>query len=331
MPSPKIAELSEGASFEGFYAVKDANLMTTSQGKPYIRLVLSDASGSIQGNLWDASRDLFQSFAVGSVVKIRAGVEAYRGSPQLKLSALRLAHESEYDASSFVATTTADVEALKKELENIIQSLRDGDYQALLHSFFDEAEVLEKFARAPAAKENHHAYIGGLLEHTMSIVRIADAFCQTATVPLNRDLLLVGAVLHDIGKIEELEATTAIDYTDVGKLIGHLVIGAMMVSRRADMIEDFPVEKKYLVMHMILSHHGKREYGSPVLPAIPEALALNHIDNLDAKTVAACRIINDDADNDRHWTERSWMLETQLYKGARVAESKVDRSPDTLF
>ncbi|MBN2712125.1 MAG: HD domain-containing protein [Planctomycetes bacterium] len=316
MKTPKIGELKEGIQFEGFYAVRDANLLTTSSGKPYIRMSLGDSTGNVSANMWDASQEIFNSFAVGGVVKVRAMVETYRGNIQLKISAIRPAHDSEYDKSSFIATTGADVDELKKELFALIDSIGDKDYRALMKAFFDDASILDKFAIAPAAKENHHAYIGGLLEHTMSLAKICDVFCKTTSTQLNRDLLICGALLHDIGKITELGATTAIEYTDAGKLLGHLVIGTMMVEDKARDLGDFPEIKKWLVMHMILSHHGKREYGSPVLPAIPEALALHHIDNLDAKTVAARRMIDADAENEREWTERSWMLETQLYKGS---------------
>lgn len=321
MSSPAIQDFKEGDSVEGFYAVQDANLLTTASGKPYIRFRFGDASGTIQGNMWDADAEIFNSFAVGDVVKIRAGVETYRGSPQLKITALRPAHDSEYDPAQFVPVTPADTDALRQELAAMVDSVGDPDYQALLRAFFQDEELLERFCRAPAAKSNHHAYLGGLLEHTISIARLCRAFVETSSTPMDRDLLMAGALLHDIGKIEELGIGTAIDYTDKGSLVGHLMLGTLMVERRAAAIPDFPEIKKLLVMHLILSHHGRYEYGSPVLPAVPEALALHHVDNLDAKTVAARRLIDEDAENDRAWTERSWMLETRLFKGAIGVQS----------
>lgn len=329
MENAKLAELREGMDVEGFYAVQEANLLTTAQGKTYIRMTLSDASGALTANMWDATPEIFSSFAAGGVVKVRAAVESYRGALQLKVGAIRPAHESEYDSSSFVPSTPADVAQLTEQLFAAVNSVADPDYAALLHAFFDDAELVDKFRRAPAAMKNHHAYLGGLLEHTMSLVRIADAFCAAVATPLNRDLLLAGTLLHDIGKIDELSAAATIEYTDSGRLIGHLAIGALMTAERAAALPDFPEEKKNLLIHMILSHHGKREYGSPVLPAIPEALALHHIDNLDAKTVAARRTIDEDPGEDRLWTDRSWMLETQLYKGSlpRPAQKSADQKP----
>lgn len=315
MSQPRVSDLQEGESLEGFYAVRDANLLTTASGKSYIRFQLGDASGDIQGNMWDAGAELFNSFAAGDVVKIRAMVETYRGSAQLKVTALRPAHDSEYDPGAFVAVTSADIGQLEDERAALIDSLADPDYTALLQAIFQDEEISARFRRTPAAKNNHHACIGGLLEHTVGLARLCDAFLTSTTTPMNRDLLLTGALLHDIGKIEELGVGTSIEYTDKGSLVGHLILGTLLVERVTNAMGDFPEVKKLLVMHMILSHHGRYEYGSPVLPAIPEALALHHIDNLDAKTVAARRLIDEDAGNDRTWTDRSWMLETRLFKG----------------
>lgn len=324
--TPRIQEISEGERIDSFFAVQDASLLTTAAGKPYIRLTLMDATGKVQANMWDGNEDIYASFTVGDVIKVRAQVETYRGSIQLKISNLRPALDSEVDLAAFVPTTNADVDALDQELDRLIASVTDGDYNTLLHTFFDDSEVRTAFVRSPAAKENHHGYVGGLLEHTVNLTRIAEVFCATTTTPLDRDLLLTGALLHDIGKIRELSVHTAIEYTDEGKLVGHLVIGALMVAERAAGIKNFPEDKKWLVQHLVLSHHGLREYGSPVLPATPEALALHHIDNLDAKTVAAVRLIDADTNERSRWTARSWMLDTALYKGSGEESNRAELS-----
>lgn len=313
---PKVSELRDGTQIDGFYAVQEASLLTTAQGKNYIRMVLSDATGSIVCNFWDASPEIYKTFSAGDVVRARGTAETYRGKLQLRISALRCAEEDEFNPSDFVASTTADMNFLDSELKRLVNSVKDKDYNALLAAFFDDDALVSAFRKAPAAKENHHAYVGGLMEHTISIARICESFAATTATELNADLLMAGALLHDIGKIDELGMGTVIEYTDVGKLLGHLAVGTIMVEKRAAQLPDFPNEKKWLVQHMILSHHGKREYGSPVLPCIPEALALHHVDNLDAKTVAARRIIDSDTDDERRWTDRSWMLETQLFKKA---------------
>jgi 3'-5' exoribonuclease len=199
-------------------------------------------------------------------------------------------------------------------LQQAIESMEDADYRALLHAVFDDAETLEAFRRAPAARNNHHAYVGGLLEHTVSILQAADRYVGLGA-GLRRDLLIAGVLLHDIGKIHELRAGVSIEYTDEGSLLGHLTMGVILIEDRLRGIPDFPREKRNLIYHLILSHHGRYEYGSPVLPAIPEAFALHHLDNLDAKVFAAQKAIREDTHVETNWTDRSWMLETRLYKG----------------
>lgn len=323
-----IKSFSEGDQVEGYYAVREAALHMTASGKPYIRLTLSDATGNITGNMWDGDNELFKTFKSGDIIKIRAIVETYRGAPQIKVLKLRATTEDEVDYSDFIPTTPADINELKTELKSIIDSITDADYRAIIESFFNDAEIYEKFCRAPAAKGNHHAYLGGLLEHTVALCRYAVAFSASSPAKIDQSLLIAGTLLHDIGKIDELSVGAVIEYTDRGKLLGHLIIGSMMVEENAGILPDFPEEKKLLLQHMILSHHGKFEYGSPVLPAIPEALALHHIDNLDAKTIAASRLIEDD-ETENHWTPRSWMLETQLYKPRHASTETKDTSKDS--
>lgn len=313
LANPKIAELTEGMAFDGFYVVRDSSLQTAINGKQYIRLSLGDATGVLPGNMWDATQEMFQCCVPGDVIKVRAMTEMYKNKLQAKVVQLRSAHSSEVDPESFLPRSPADLGKLREGLLSMVDALPDPDYRALGKSFFDDRAFLDRFSRTPAAKENHHAYIGGLLEHSMHVAALAENFAQSA--PVNRDLLVLGAILHDVGKVEELSAVTTIEYTDVGRLIGHLVLGSIMVERRAATIEGFPEMKRRLIQHLILSHHGRFEYGSPVLPKTPEALALHHLDNLDAKVEAARRIITQDTDGQRSWTDKSWMLETMLYKG----------------
>jgi 3'-5' exoribonuclease len=311
---PAIRDLAEGESIESAYAVREASLQTTSQGKFYIRMTLADATGEVTANVWDASPEQFASFGAGDVLRVRGAVETYRGRTQLKVTAFRTLAAEEVDPARFLPVTTADVDGLLAELDRVVASVRDGACRALLESVFGEPRVRDGFARSPAAMKNHHAWIGGLLEHTLNLVHLAEAFCDAGSTRLDRDLLLTGTLLHDIGKTEELSAAATIDYTDAGRLVGHLILGTVLVERHARALPEFPEETLRLVQHMILSHHGRYEYGSPVLPKTPEAIALHHIDNLDAKTVAARRCIDEDPNPDRRWTDRSWMLETQLYK-----------------
>jgi 3'-5' exoribonuclease len=311
---PTIKELTEGLEVEDFFAVKDLTLRETRTGKQYARLTLGDATGALTANVWDATDELYQSLTGAGVVKVRAVVESYQNALQLKVLRIRPAEDGEYDIARLMAETPHDRDTMLDELRKIIDMLQDEDYKALIHLFLDDASFVEQFVSAPAARQNHHAYLGGLLEHTLSIMRTAHEYSGLFPA-LRRDLLLAGAFFHDIGKVDELQAQTSIEYTDEGMLVGHLVMGVLMIERRLANLDSFPGEKKNLLYHLILSHHGQLEYGSPILPKIPEALALHHLDNLDAKVFAAHRMITDDINPESHWTERSWMLQTKLYKG----------------
>lgn len=312
LTSPLLAQLRDGDSFEGFYVVKESSFQTAVNGKNYIRMTIADSSASLLANIWDANRDLYNLCPAGCVVKILGVSESYKGKPQIRIGRFRPAHESEVNLDSFLPRTTGDVDAMRTEFLALVDSIRDPDYLALARSFFEDRDLLDRFVRSPAARDLHHAFLGGLLEHTLNIARMADAFAASARV--NRDLLLLGAILHDIGKIEELSAKFTIDYTDRGKLLGHLFIGAEMTGRRAAAIPGFPEEKLNLIQHLILSHHGKYEYGSPVLPKIPEAFALHHLDNLDAKVETSNKLLDAITDPEKSWTDFSRALESQLYR-----------------
>ncbi len=312
----RVAEFTEGMAAEGFYAVREASLQTTSAGKPFLRLTLGDASGAILANLWDITTDEQRTIAAGDIVKVRGQVEIYRGSLQLKLTHLRRATAADkIEAERFLPVAPGDHQAMRQEWLHLIGRIDDADYRRLLEDFAADETFMAAFCRAPAAKENHHAYLGGLLEHTLHVAQLAEAFVAARTVSVNASLLLTGALLHDVGKIDELRAEVAIEYTDAGRLVGHLVLGCLRIQERASRLGQFPPLKLDLLLHMILSHHGQREFGSPVLPAIPEALALHHLDNLDAKTNAARRLLDKDANTRSRWTERSWMFDTALFKG----------------
>lgn len=309
--SPTLASLEDGDVFEGFYVVRESSFQTAVNGKNYIRMTLADASGSVLANVWDANRELFNLCPAGSVVKVQGVAETYKGKPQARVNRFRPAHESEVDLDSFMPVSSRDLDEMGRSLRSLVDSVADRDYGRLLGAFFADADLWRRFARSPAARDLHHAFLGGLLEHTLNVAAMAAAFATDGRV--DRDLLLVGALLHDIGKVEELEAKFTIEYTNRGKLLGHLFIGAEMAAERAAGLGDFPAEKLDLVQHLILSHHGRYEYGSPVLPKIPEAFALHHLDNLDAKVETASKLIGLVTDPEKQWTDYSRALETQLF------------------
>jgi 3'-5' exoribonuclease len=316
-----IRELAEGMQIEGFYACKESSLRETRGGKQYIRLTLGDASGDLTANVWQKTEDEYADIAeqygavaAAETVKIRAQVESYQDRLQLKILRIRPAEADEVDLAELMPRTPMDRGELEGELRNLLAGIGDADYAALAKSFLEDEPFLRRFCEAPAARSNHHAYLGGLLEHTVSVLRICQRYCDVMP-ELRRDLMLLGGFLHDVGKVEELRGGVAIEYTDEGSLLGHLTQGILMIEAKLDDLPDLPREKRNLIYHLILSHHGRHEYGSPVLPKIPEAFALHHIDNLDAKVYAASRLIRDDPNVEGSWTERSWMLETRLFKG----------------
>ena len=308
-----IKEMVAGDEFNGFLSLHDASWQVASNGRPYIRMKFGDATGSLGGNLWDADRQKYGWVAAGVIVKLHAEVEDYRGVMQLKIFKIRQAGENEADPKDFLPWSRFRLEDMEKELDGFIEKVRDDDYRALLHAFFDDPAVRGRFRVAPAAKSNHHAWVGGLLEHTVTMARYAESFGSRGNVKFNQDLLLTGVILHDIGKIDELRLGAAIEYTDIGHLIGHISLGCLMVAERARAVPGFPEEKKTLLQHLLLSHHGLREYGSPVLPRLPEAFVLNQLDNLDAKSVAADQLLREDR-TPGNWTAKSFMLDNSLYR-----------------
>ena len=310
--SPGLSDLRDGDEFEGFYVVRESNFQTAVNGKNYIRMLLGDSSGSLLANLWDANRELFQLCPSGSVIKIQGTAECYKGKPQVKLARFRPAHESEVDPDRFIPKGARDIGEMRDEILAFVDSLSDRNYKALGEAFFRDSKLMDRFSRSPAAREIHHAWLGGLAEHTLNVTRLADDFAKTARI--NRDFLVLGALLHDVGKIEELSIKFAIDYTDRGKLLGHIYIGAEMLAERAKGVANFPRAKLNALQHLILSHHGRLEFGSPVLPKIPEAFALHHLDNLDAKVETANRLLNEMPDPEKRWTDFNRALETALYR-----------------
>ncbi|MDR1534984.1 MAG: HD domain-containing protein [Planctomycetota bacterium] len=312
---PSLIDLRDGDEFEGFYVVRESSLQTTINGRNYIRLFLADASGGVSGNIWDASRDLFQLCPAGTVIKAQGVVESYKGRIQVKVTRFRPAGAAEVERDHFLPKSRRDAGIMRDELLTLVKSVNDPDYRALAEAFFHDPGFLDLFSRAPAAREVHHAWVGGLLEHTLGVAAMAAGFADRARI--NRDLLLAGALLHDAGKIEELTVGIGIDYSDRGKLLGHLYLGAEMLSRRAAALPGFPAEKLMLLQHLILSHHGRFEYGSPVLPKIPEAFALHNLDNLDAKVETANRLLDAIPVPDTRWSDYSRQLEVSLFSGSR--------------
>jgi len=278
-----LARLDENKPFDSIYLVLSKQHRTTRTAKPYISLILGDNSGQIEARVWDPlDTRIAQDFAKGDVVKVRGCSSKFEGVLQLKIDQLRKAATHEFDRNDLLPATTYDIAELWACLELAVASFTEPDLQRLVVAILADPVVHGAFGEAPAAKQLHHAYLGGLLEHVVSLIGLVDRVVPHYPM-LMRDLVLTGVILHDIGKIRELAWATGFEYTLEGQLLGHIQIGAAMAEKAMDALPDFPPRLKTLVLHMILSHHGKLEFGSPKLPMIPEALMLNFLDDMDAK------------------------------------------------
>jgi 3'-5' exoribonuclease len=281
-----LAAFDEGKLFNGFFLVLVKQQRTTKTNKPYLNLILGDKTGQLEARVWEPGDPrIAKDFDRGDVVKARGCVSRFDDRLQMKIDQLRLATPAEVDKTDLLPSTTYDVSALWSQLLSFVDSFTNPDLKRLLTALLDDPALAQAYREAPAARQLHHAWLGGLLEHVISLLTLADRVAPHYPL-LDRDLLLTGVILHDIGKVRELSWEIGFEYTIEGSLLGHIQIGAALAERTMDSLPNFPPKLKTLVLHMILSHHGKLEFGSPKLPMIPEALVLNFLDDLDAKMQA---------------------------------------------
>ena len=310
-----IADLKEGEKIDDLFLVKSAKLAETRAGKPYLVLTVIDRSGEIIGPIWDNVEALQNICIPSEVIRLVGVMQFYREKPQLKIDAAHKVPQEDIDLGLFFPTSIRNPQEMVDELHDIIQSVSNPYLKKILNHFFKKSEWWERFQEAPAAKAIHHAYVGGLLEHSLSVARIAD-FLAGHYAGVNRSLLLAGALLHDIGKLEELTmAGGLVEYTVRGRLKGHLVIGSEMVAMAAEKIRDFPAELLEQLQHLILSHHGRQEFGSPTVPMTVEAFILSFLDDLDAKMNITEQLRRKMEGAEMSWTEYQRSLERYLYLG----------------
>lgn len=276
----------EGKLFDGFFLVTAKQQRTTKQNKPYLSLTLCDKTGMIEARAWEITDPrIAKDFEKGDIVKVRGAISRFDDRAQLKVEQLRKAQSTEADKLDMLPATTRDVGELWRHLEATVESLANPDLKRLLKALLADSALAQAYREAPAARQLHHAWLGGLLEHVVSLLGLAERVAAHYPL-LDRDLLVTGVILHDIGKIRELEWDTCFEYTVEGVLLGHIQMGINLVEKTIAALPGFPDRLRTIVLHLILSHHGKLEYGSPKLPMIPEALALNFIDDFDAKIQA---------------------------------------------
>ncbi|WP_263357126.1 3'-5' exoribonuclease YhaM family protein [Acidicapsa ligni] len=322
-----LVRLDENKPFDSTYLVLSKQQRTTKTAKPYLILSLGDNSGQIESRIWDPlDPRIAQDFNKGDVVKVRGCVSRFEGVLQLKVDQLRKVGASEFDRMDLLPSTTYDIDGLWAQLEQAVAGFTNPYLQLLVNTMLAEPQLRAAFREAPAAKQLHHAFLGGLLEHVVSLVGLAERVVPHYPI-LMKDLVLTGVILHDIGKIRELAWETGFEYTLEGTLLGHIQIGASMIEKVIDSIPGFPQRLKILVLHVILSHHGKLEFGSPKLPMIPEALMLNFLDDMDAKMQTLVSEFQKAARQGKgpgDMTDRIWALDqrTMLNSRAWLAEDR---------
>jgi 3'-5' exoribonuclease len=307
-----ISGLQAEQNVTSYFLICEKEIRATRGGKPYLRLELGDRTGTVEARMWDGFERDAATFERDDFVKVQARVESYRNKLQMSIEKIRRVEEREVDPADFFAHTPEDVEQLYARLLEVVASIGNLWLRRLLESVVEDPEIVARLKRAPAAKVMHHAYLGGLLEHVVSVCGLCRVVL-THYPDADPDLLLTGAVLHDIGKLEELSYERSLGYTDEGQLLGHILIEYETVTKKINAIEGFPPGLKTLVQHMIISHHGQYEFGSPKLPMFREALMLHYLDDLDSKmAVVRASLASDKGEG--NWTAYSSALERRFLR-----------------
>jgi len=312
MKTSFVTDLSTEQSITSFFLVHEKEIRNTRAGKSYLRLELGDRSGAIEAVMWDQFEAAAKDISRDDIVKVQARVEIYRNKPQLSLQNLRRAKPEEVDLADFLPHTKEDVGKLWAQLLEYANSIANPWLKKLVNGILTDPKIAPRYKRAPAAKVMHHAYLGGLLEHVVGLCRLAKQIA--AHYPeLNADLLLTVAILHDVGKLDELCYERAIGYTTEGQLLGHIVMELETVSKAMDAIEGFPAHLKAVVQHLLISHHGQYEFGSPKLPMIREALVFHYLDDMDSKMAAVRAALAADS-GEEEWSAYSAALGRRFLK-----------------
>jgi 3'-5' exoribonuclease len=290
-------------------------------GEPYLALTLADRSGQIEAKMWDNVEEALDTFEQDDFLKVKGLINKYKQRFQLTIHKLRKLGESEIDFADYLPKTTKDIDQLWQTLADFVATFQNPHLKSLVQGFMADPEIAAAYRQAPAAKTLHHAYIGGLLDHVVSLFRSCDLLC-TNYPQINRDLLLTGAFLHDIGKIHELTYNRSFSYTNRGQLLGHMIIELEMLQAKLALVPGFPDELKTLVEHLIISHHGAYEFGSPKLPMFPEALMLHYLDDLDSKMEAMRSQFEREAGLDNPWTSYNASLGHPLLNTEKFLSQK---------
>ena len=314
-----IETLREGEGIQETYLCRQRTTAMTKTGKEYENVILQDKTGSLDAKIWDPHSMGIDEFDALDYVEVNGDVTVFNGQTQLSIKRARKISETDVDPTNYLPCTNKNIDEMMMELTKFIAGVNNPYYkQVLTKLFIDNTEFAEAFKKHSAAKSVHHGFIGGLLEHTLSVAKMCDFFAKQYPI-LNRDLLMTSAICHDIGKVYELSDFPMNDYTDAGQLLGHIVMGSEMLGKIMDSIPDFPTKLKNELKHCILAHHGELEYGSPKKPALIEAMALNLADNADAKIETMTELLNSNSSaSSDQWLGYNRLLETNVRKTSEL-------------
>ncbi len=317
-----ISTLHDGDSVDEIFLTTDKQLRTNRNGQSFIQLTMQDRTGSVTGRVWNAGEPLFKTFEVGEYIKVKGKVQLFQGTLQMIVNSLEKIDTVGVNMADFLPRTEQDITKLLEKLRSYLNKLGNPYLRTLAQCYLMDDSFLTAFCTAPAGVRVHHAYVGGLLEHVVTMMDVADKILPLYP-DVNRDLLIIGVFLHDTGKIRELTYESAFNYSDEGQLLGHMNIGIEMLQeyrhRVKDLMgEEMPEDLLLRLKHMILSHHGTAEFGSPKIPMTPEAVALHAIDNLDSRITITVREIKDDVVNSANWTPYNNAMQRKLYKGPKA-------------
>ncbi len=322
MKSPYVSELDASKPVTGSFLVQSKEVREKKTGEPYLSLLLSDKTGKIDAKMWDNVAEVMDQFDRDDFVKVKAVYQLHMNRPQLTIHKIRIMAEEEVDFSDFFPSTARNVEEMWTELRAIVAGVGNPHLRALLDSMLDDEEIARRYRMAPAAKSIHHAFLGGLLEHVLSLCGLCRM--TAAHYPhIDADLMITGAVLHDIGKIYELTYDRGFGYSSEGQLLGHIMLAFRMVGDKVAKLPDFPPSLRTLVEHLVLSHHGKLEFGSPKLPQFPEALLLHYLDDMDSKMECMRCAIDADKQSGNCFTAYHALLERPVLKKTKFLEPSV--------
>ena len=324
MKSPFVKDLAADQVITGFFLVHEKEVRNTNTGKPYLRMELGDRSGSVEARMWEQFEACAKTVNRDDFVKVHARVEIYRNKPQLSLQQFRLAKPEEIDLADFLAHTPFDVEEMYRQLLSDAEGIKNPWLQKLVLKILRNPEIEARYKRAPAAKVMHHAYLGGLLEHVVGLCGLAKLVALHYP-ELDVDLLLTAAMLHDVGKLDELCYERSVSYTTEGQLLGHIVMELETVAKAMEEIDGFPAKLKTVVQHILISHHGQYEFGSPKLPMIREALVFHYLDDMDSK-VAAVRSAMTIESGEEQWSAYSGALGRKFLRLERYLASEPDNA-----